>query len=159
MSTTTNTPRILVAGGGIAGNAVALQLLRAGIAVTVVERAAAPRPGGQAVDLRGPSREVAERMGLMEAVNKRLLHEKGMSIVKADGSPVYRMAMEMFDGKGPVADIEISRGDLNDVLLTELAGTAGELDTATATGSRPSSRTPRASPSASRRAATSATTW
>ncbi|GAB0103050.1 FAD-dependent monooxygenase [Nocardia sp. JMUB6875] len=124
----TDTLRILVAGGGIAGNAVALQLLRAGIAVTVVERASAPRPGGQAVDLRGPSREVAERMGLMEGISKRLLHEKGMSIVKTDGSPVYRMSMEMFDGKGPVADIEISRGDLNDVLLTELAGAAGELD-------------------------------
>ncbi|WP_067568742.1 FAD-dependent monooxygenase [Nocardia acidivorans] len=128
MSTTANTLRILIAGGGIAGNSVALQLLRAGIAVTVVERADSPRPGGQAVDLRGPSREVAERMGLMEGITKHLLHEKGMSIVKADGSPVYRMSMEMFDGKGPVADIEITRGDLNDVLLTELAGTAGDLD-------------------------------
>ncbi|MFE3983336.1 FAD-dependent monooxygenase [Nocardia tengchongensis] len=128
MSTTDNTLRVLVAGGGIAGNAVALQLLRAGMAVTVVERASAPRPGGQAVDLRGPSREVAERMGLMEGINKFLLHEKGMSLVKADGAPVYRMSMEMFDGKGPVADIEISRGDLNGVLLTELAGAGGELD-------------------------------
>ncbi|MEV6067588.1 FAD-dependent monooxygenase [Nocardia sp. NPDC052001] len=127
MSATTNL-RILIAGGGIAGNAVALQLLRAGIAVTIVERAAAPRPGGQAVDLRGPSREVAERMGLMEGIRKYLLHEKGMRVVNAEGGDVYRWSMEMFDGKGPVADIEISRGDLNGVLLTELAGVAGDLD-------------------------------
>ncbi|MFB8002886.1 FAD-dependent monooxygenase [Nocardia sp. NPDC056000] len=127
MSATTNL-RILIAGGGIAGNSVALQLLRAGIAVTIVERAAAPRPGGQAVDLRGPSREVAERMGLMEGIRKYLLHEKGMRVVNAEGGDVYRWSMEMFDGKGPVADIEISRGDLNGVLLTELAGVAGDLD-------------------------------
>lgn len=125
---TTNNLRVLVAGGGIAGNAVALQLVRAGIATTVVERAEAPRPGGQAVDLRGPSREIAERMGLMEAVRKNLLHEKGMALVDTKGAEIYRMSMEMFDGKGPVADIEISRGDLNDVLLTALAGVAGDLD-------------------------------
>ncbi|MGX1808337.1 FAD-dependent monooxygenase [Nocardia sp. NPDC055321] len=123
-----STPRVLVAGGGIAGNAVALQLLRTGIAVTVVERATAPRPGGQAVDLRGPSREVAERMGLTEGIRKHLLHEKGMVVVDHDGNEKYRMPMDMFDGKGPVADIEISRGDLNQVLLTELAGAPGELD-------------------------------
>ncbi|QLY28544.1 FAD-dependent monooxygenase [Nocardia huaxiensis] len=127
MSTTTNL-RILVAGGGIAGNAVALQLVRAGVAVTVVERAETPRPGGQAVDLRGPSRMVAERMGLMEGIRKYQLQEEAMLLVDRKGAEIYRMGADMFDGKGPVADIEISRGDLNNVLLTELAAAAGELD-------------------------------
>lgn len=40
----TAAPRVLVCGGGIGGNAVALQLVRAGIRPTVVERAAAPAP-------------------------------------------------------------------------------------------------------------------
>ncbi|MFC9997427.1 FAD-dependent monooxygenase [Nocardia sp. NPDC127526] len=127
MSTSTN-PRVLVAGGGIAGNAVALQLLRAGIATTVVERAAAPRPGGQAVDLRGPSREVAERMGLMPGIRKHQLHELGMNLVDREGRDIYRMPAEMFDGKGAVAEIEITRGDLNDVLLEQLASVAARLD-------------------------------
>ncbi|WP_067676833.1 FAD-dependent monooxygenase [Nocardia miyunensis] len=124
----THTPRILVSGGGIAGNAVALQLLRAGIGVTVVERAAAPRPGGQAVDLRGPSREAAERMGLMPGIGKYQLQELGMSYVDPRGRTYAHMPMEFFDGKGPVAEIEITRGDLNQLLLDALAGAGGDLD-------------------------------
>ncbi|MFQ6393001.1 FAD-dependent monooxygenase [Nocardia sp. KC 131] len=125
---TTNTLHVLVSGGGIAGNAVALQLLRAGIRTTVVERAAEPRPGGQAVDLRGPSREVAERMGLMPGIRRYQLDERGMAYVDSNGQEFARMPSEMFDGKGPIAEIEITRGDLNEVLLTELATVGGDLD-------------------------------
>ncbi|MBF6354373.1 FAD-dependent monooxygenase [Nocardia higoensis] len=119
---------VLVCGGGIAGNAVALQLIRAGIRTTVVERASAPRPGGQAVDLRGPSREVAERMGLMPGIRARQLDERGMTYVDRSGRASVRMPAEMFDGKGPVADIEITRGELNQVLLEALAEAGGALD-------------------------------
>lgn len=118
---TTTSLHVLVSGGGIAGNAVALQLLRSGIRTTVVERATAPRPGGQAVDLRGPSKDAAERMGLLDAIAKHQLDERGMSYIGDDGEPYARMAMEDFDGAGIVADIEITRGDLNQVLLDAVA--------------------------------------
>lgn len=119
--TTPATPRVLVSGGGIAGNAVALQLLRAGIRPTVIERAATPRPGGQAVDLRGPSRIVAERMGLMPGIRRYQLDERGMVYVDSTGREAARMPAELFDGKGAVAEIEITRGDLNQVLLDAVA--------------------------------------
>ncbi|MFE3187390.1 FAD-dependent monooxygenase [Nocardia sp. NPDC059240] len=126
--TTTNTPRILVVGGGIAGNTVALQLLRAGISATVVERATAPRPGGQAVDLRTASKEAAERMGLMPGIRKLQVHEHGWAYVDESGKTYARIDVEMFGGEGPAAEIEISRGDLNQVLLDQIAEVGGPLD-------------------------------
>lgn len=128
MSTTSSPLHVLVSGGGIAGNAVALQLLRSGLRVTVVERADAPRPGGQAVDLRGPSREAAQRMGLMPGVAEYQLDERGMTYVDPRGRAYASLAMEDFEGKGPVADIEITRGDLNEVLHDAITSVGGDLD-------------------------------
>lgn len=117
-------PHVLISGAGIAGIATALQLVRSGISTTVVERAPGPRPGGQAVDLRGASREAAERMGLMPGIGARRLHEKGMVYVDVRGRSYGRMPVELFDGRGAVADVEIARGDLNQVLLDALAEAA-----------------------------------
>jgi 2-polyprenyl-6-methoxyphenol hydroxylase-like FAD-dependent oxidoreductase len=112
--------RILIVGGGIAGNALALTLARNGLVPTVVEQAAAPRPGGQAVDLRGPSRDVADRMGIMPGIRRRQLDEKGMSFVDAGGRQQVRMPADLFGGNGGVAEVEITRGDLNQVLMDEV---------------------------------------
>jgi 2-polyprenyl-6-methoxyphenol hydroxylase-like FAD-dependent oxidoreductase len=46
--------RILISGAGVAGPALAFWLTRAGHRITLVERAAALRVGGQPVDFRGP---------------------------------------------------------------------------------------------------------
>ncbi|HEY4420896.1 MAG TPA: NAD(P)-binding protein, partial [Pseudonocardia sp.] len=47
---------ILISGAGIAGPALAYWLRENGFTPTIVEQAPAPRPGGQAVDLRGAGR-------------------------------------------------------------------------------------------------------
>lgn len=59
--------RVLITGASVAGNAAAFWLGRAGFDVTVVERAAEFRGGGQNVDVRGVGREVMRRMGLERA--------------------------------------------------------------------------------------------
>jgi 2-polyprenyl-6-methoxyphenol hydroxylase-like FAD-dependent oxidoreductase len=110
------TRSVLISGAGIAGPALASWLTRRGIAVTVVERASAPRPGGQAVDLRGAARTVAERMGLLDEIRSVSLEQHGIAWVRGDGSIAARMPLDAFGGEGIVSEIEVLRGDLAEVL-------------------------------------------
>ncbi len=116
------TKTVLISGGGIAGPALAYWLRRHGFTPTVVEIAPAPRPGGQTIDIRGISKDVVERMGLMPAIKQRQLHERGLAYVKANGRTGAAMPAELLDGAGPVADIEILRGDLAEILYDATAG-------------------------------------
>lgn len=113
---------VLISGAGIAGPALAYWLHRYGFRPTVVEVARTPRPGGQTIDIRGISREVVTRMGLMPAIKARLMHELGMEWVKASGRRSAAMPVDLFDGGGPVAELEILRGDLAEILLDATAG-------------------------------------
>ena len=56
---------ILINGGGIAGPGLAFWLARHGHAVAIAEQARQLRAGGQAVDFRGTSLVVLEKMGLL----------------------------------------------------------------------------------------------
>jgi 2-polyprenyl-6-methoxyphenol hydroxylase-like FAD-dependent oxidoreductase len=111
-----STRSVLICGGGIAGPALAFWLARQGLAVTIVERAPAPRPGGQAVDLRGAGRTVVERMGLLDAVRAISLDQRGIAWVRDDGRIAARMPVDAFGGEGIVSEIEVLRGDLSAVL-------------------------------------------
>ena len=117
--------RVLISGGGIAGPALAFWLHRAGAEVTIVERDAAPRPGGHAVDVRGVARDVVERMGLREAIRAHQVPERGWAMVNARGKKLAAMSADMFGGEGIVAEIEIARGDLARVLYD---ATAADVD-------------------------------
>ncbi|MEV7030092.1 FAD-dependent monooxygenase [Streptomyces sp. NPDC093272] len=114
-------PRVLVVGGGIAGDTVALMLGRAGWEVTVAEIAPALRGGGQAVDLRGDCREVVARLGLLDEVLGRLLDQRGAAWVDGSGRRLAAMPVEAFDGNGYVSKEELLRSDLARV-LHEAAG-------------------------------------
>ena len=107
---------VLISGAGIAGPAVAYWLRAAGFRPTVVERAPAPRPGGQAVDLRGTGRTVTERMGLLDRVREVALEQEGFAYVDASGRITARMPADAFGGEGIVSEIEVLRGDLCRVL-------------------------------------------
>ncbi len=107
---------ILISGAGIAGAALAYWLRERGFRPTVVERARLPRPGGQAVDLRGAGRTVIERMGLMDDVRDVTLDQHGIAYVDAAGRIRARMGVDDFGGEGVVSEIEVLRGDLAEVL-------------------------------------------
>jgi 2-polyprenyl-6-methoxyphenol hydroxylase-like FAD-dependent oxidoreductase len=111
--------KVLVAGASIAGPALAHWLRRRGAEVTVVERAPGLRPGGQAVDARGVTKEVIRRMGLDTAVRKARTETAGAYTVDADGNVLETYRADDHGGDGYIADIEILRGDLSQVLYDD----------------------------------------
>ncbi|MCC4314321.1 FAD-dependent monooxygenase [Streptomyces malaysiensis] len=114
-----NTRRVLISGASIAGPALAYWLNLYGFRVTVVERAAGPRPGGQAIDVRGPALEVCERMGVLEEIRARRTGLRGMSMVDDNGKELFSTIEHTASGGSlSSTDIEILRDDLSSVLLT-----------------------------------------
>ena len=107
---------ILICGAGIAGPALAYWLARTGFEVTIVERAATPRPGGQAVDIRGAARDVVGRMGLLQDIKAAGINEHGFALVDERGRHQASMPVDFLGGEGIVAEIEILRGELSRIL-------------------------------------------
>ena len=107
---------ILISGASIAGPALAYWLRTLGFSPTVVERAPAPRPGGQTVDLRGAGRAVVDRMGLMDRARAVSLDQRGIAWVDTRGRVTARMPADLFGGEGIVSEIEVLRGDLGQLL-------------------------------------------
>lgn len=109
--------RVLVSGASIAGLTTAYWLARYGFKVTVVERAPHLRPGGQALDVRGPALLVAERMGILTEIRDRRTKLTGMSQVDSTGKEIYRNTERTATGgRHDSPDVEILRDDLCRVL-------------------------------------------
>ena len=87
--------------------------------MTVVEQAPGLRPGGQAVDARGVDKEVIRRMGLDAAVRAVGTHTAGAYTVAADGTALEAFSAADNDGDGYIAEIEVLRGDLSQVLYDD----------------------------------------
>jgi len=104
---------VLISGGGIAGPVLAYWLHRHGFETTVVERATGPRPGGQAVDVRGVALDVVARMGLLEQARGVRTRMRGMSVLAPDGQEIHRSTESTFSsGRLDSDDIELLREDL-----------------------------------------------
>lgn len=104
--------RVLITGASIAGNTVAALLGRQGFDVTVVERTAGFRDGGQNIDVRGVGREVLRRMGLEQAALEHGTGEEGTVWIDRNGREAARFAVDDTGSDGPTAEMEILRGDL-----------------------------------------------
>ena len=110
-------PTVLVSGASIAGPALAHWLHRHGAEVTVVELTPGLRPGGQAVDARGVAKEVIRRMGLDSAVRAACTDTAGAYTVDVNGNILETFRADDDGGDGYIAEIEILRGDLAQVLF------------------------------------------
>lgn len=114
----TRSLRVLVAGAGVAGQALAFWLTRGGHRVTVAERFPALRATGAQVDLRGQGIEAVSRMGLLDAVRGALVDEAGVAFVDARGkAKATIMANTSGTGRQTLtSEYEIMRGDLVRIL-------------------------------------------
>ena len=103
---------VLISGASIAGPALAYWLDRYGFQATVVEKAPALRPGGQAVDFKGRThRTVLQRMGVWEEIRRRRTGAFDTVYLDAAGRELAVMTGEFTGG-----EVEILRGDLTAIL-------------------------------------------
>ncbi|ETK31294.1 FAD-dependent monooxygenase [Microbispora sp. ATCC PTA-5024] len=116
---------VLISGAGIAGSTLAYWLTRHGFEPTVVERAQGRRSSGSPVDVRGPAREVAERMGVLAQLRAAATRVTRLSFVDGRGRRVGGMRMRP-------DDIELPRADLARVLSSTVAVECLYDDTVTA---------------------------
>ncbi|KAI0860026.1 hypothetical protein F4860DRAFT_515284 [Xylaria cubensis] len=110
--------RVLISGGGIAGNALAFWLSKIGHDITVVERFPSLRDTGLQLDLRGHGIEVMKRMGLEEAFRAQVAPEQGLQLVDRKGRRRAFFAVNP-PGEGVqnfTTEFEIMRGSMCRIL-------------------------------------------
>ncbi|MET9557795.1 FAD-dependent monooxygenase [Streptomyces sp. NPDC006645] len=112
--------RVLISGASIAGPALAYWLDRYGFEVTVVEKAAAVRGGGYAIDIRGTARDVVDRMGLLPRLREAHVNTRRITFLDAAAETVGALEPEQITGGEAGLDLEVRRGDLADALYTPL---------------------------------------
>lgn len=106
--------KILISGAGIAGPTLAYWLHRSGHEVTVVEKAPAPRKGGQNIDVSDSAVDIVRMMGIEEEILRHNTTEQGLAIVDGKEKVVARFPKGA--ALGFTSKYEILRGDLADLL-------------------------------------------
>jgi 2-polyprenyl-6-methoxyphenol hydroxylase-like FAD-dependent oxidoreductase len=115
---TTPRRKVLISGAGVAGPALAFWLNRYGFAVTVVEKAGAPRGGGYPIDVRGTAFEVVRRMGILPRLQDAHIDLRRLTFLDGDGSEVTSVKPHSVTGGVAGRDLEVRRGDLTEALHT-----------------------------------------
>ncbi|MPZ78889.1 MAG: monooxygenase [Actinophytocola sp.] len=110
--------RVLISGAGIAGSTLAYWLARHGCTVTLVELAAGRRSSGSPVDVKGPSVDVVERMGILPDLRAVATRVNRLVFVDAEGRDRGSFRMKTFQGSAGDREVEIARADLAAILLS-----------------------------------------
>jgi 2-polyprenyl-6-methoxyphenol hydroxylase-like FAD-dependent oxidoreductase len=108
--------KLIIAGGGIGGIAAALALHRAGIDVTVFERAPAFTEVGAGMSLWPNATRVLQSLGVLEAVMARGEPVTHFNLKRPDGKMISSIAMSGF----PTPALCIHRADLHRALRDSL---------------------------------------
>jgi 2-polyprenyl-6-methoxyphenol hydroxylase-like FAD-dependent oxidoreductase len=111
---TSKSKKVLISGASIAGPTLAFWLAKYGFSVTIVERSASLRLGGQNIDVNGPAQKIAQKMGIEASIRAANTGEVGLQFIGQDNQ-----VTAAFPKEGPVSgtqELEILRGDLVNIL-------------------------------------------
>jgi 2-polyprenyl-6-methoxyphenol hydroxylase-like FAD-dependent oxidoreductase len=109
--------RVLCSGAGIAGSTLAHLLGKAGIKVTVLERAASLLPHGQNVDIQDSALQVCKAMGIMPQIRAAFTTEEGTRLIEPSGRPYASFPLVKGGASASgTSEFEILRGDLAKIL-------------------------------------------
>lgn len=113
---------VLISGLGIAGPTLAYWLDRFGFAPTIVERAPAPRAGGYMIDFWGVGFDVADRMGLVPALQDDGYPIDELRLVGRDGRRITSVNARVFAQALGRRFVSLPRGDLAHRIYELIAG-------------------------------------
>ncbi|MFG2129742.1 FAD-dependent oxidoreductase [Streptomyces sp. NPDC048751] len=121
-------PTVLVIGGGTSGNALAVLLRRAGIAVDLVEtspdwKAAA----GAGITLQGNALRVLREVGVLSEIEKHGFAAEGLAILAPDGTVLHTPHELRTGGEDLPAHIGMSRPVLQQLLIDQVRASGADV--------------------------------
>src|SRR6185312_5868919 len=111
---------ILISGAGIAGPTLAFWLRAAGFVPTLIERAPDIRTGGYVIDFWGLGYDIADRMGLIEDINRLGYRVTEMRIVDDAGRRRAGFGTRDFRELTGGRDVTLPRGELSRLLFERI---------------------------------------
>ncbi|HLZ00654.1 MAG TPA: FAD-binding domain [Bradyrhizobium sp.] len=113
---------ILISGAGIAGPTLAFWLRAAGFGPTLIERAPRIRTSGYVIDFWGLGYDIAERMGLIEEINRVGYRVKETRIVDDAGRRRAGFGTRVFTELTGGRYVTLPRGELSRLLFEKIRG-------------------------------------
>lgn len=111
---------VLISGAGIAGPTLAFWLKAVGFEPTIVERSPGLRTGGYVIDFWGLGYDLAERMGLIDEINRTGYHVREMSVVDDSGRQVAGFGTSAFSELTAGRYVTLPRSALSRLLFDKV---------------------------------------
>ncbi len=114
--------RVLISGAGIAGPTLAYWLAHYGLEPTIVEKAPRLRTGGYIIDFWGLGFDIADRMNLLEEIQRNGYMVREVRIVDRTGRRIAGFPAEAFARVAQGRYISVARGDLAASIFGKIQG-------------------------------------